>query len=245
MTGDEPPVRLGFLYPGHAAEDDYPRMAAMAGDDVIVDVVHTSVGEDAHRIDALLDLGGSERLLEGAAELKRRGVDAAIWACTSGSFVFGRDGAEQQAYEIEELLGVPAASTSIAFVAAIGALGLRRVAIAATYPEDVARAFADYLAEHGIQAIAVDSEDIVTAAEVGTLGREAVIEFVSAGDHPEAEALLVPDTALHTAEWIDELEERLGKPVLTANQVTMWHALALAGRLRRVEGLGRLFRDAV
>ena len=243
MEGDEEPVRLGFLYPGYAAEDDYPRMAEMVGDDVVVDVVHTSVGEDAHRVDALLDLGGSERLLEGAAELKRRGVDAAIWACTSGSFVFGRAGAERQAYEIEDFLGIPTSSTSLAFVAAIQALGLRRVAIAATYPEEVTRAFGDYLAEYEIEATSAGSQDIITAAEVGTLERDSVIDFVTAGDHPEAEAVLVPDTALHTAAWIEELEQRLGKPVLTANQVTMWHALQLAGRARRVEGLGRLFRE--
>jgi maleate cis-trans isomerase len=166
-----------------------------------------------------------------------------MWACTSGSFVFGREGAARQAAEVETYLGVPTASTSMAFAEAIPAIGARRVSIAATYPDDVARAFADYLAEWGIEAVAVGSEDIITAVEVGTLGRERVLSFVAAGDHPDAEAVLVPDTALHTVEWIDELEQTLGKRVLTANQVTMWHALRLAGRERPVaDGLGSLFR---
>lgn len=235
-------VRLGFLYPGYAAEDDYPRMAEILDDGVRVEVVHTSVGEDAHRVDALLDIGSTERLIEGARELQRRGgVDAAIWACTSGSFVFGPEGAARQAREIEEFLGVPSSSTSIAFVEAVRSLGLRRVAIAATYPEEVARAFADYLGAAEIEAVSTGSQGIITAAEVGMLGRERVLEFVAAGDEPSAEAVLVPDTALHTVAWLSELEATLGKPVLTANQVTMWHALRLAGRPRRAEGLGRLF----
>lgn len=236
---------LGFLYPGHAAEDDYPRMAETLRAAVRVEVVHTTVGEDAHRVDALLDLGGSARLLEGARELRRRGASVAMWACTSGSFVFGWEGARRQVEEVAALAGVPASSTSFAFVEAVRAVGARRVAIAATYPEDVARVFADFLAAAGIETVATGGEGIITAAEVGTLGRERVLSFVAAGDDARAEAVLVPDTALHTAAWLEELEERLRKPVLTANQVTMWEALRLAGALKAQEGLGSLFRKAV
>lgn len=64
-------MRLGFLYPGHAAEDDYPAMAGHLHPSPAVQVVHASVGEDAHRIGALLDLGSATRLAE-AATLQRR-----------------------------------------------------------------------------------------------------------------------------------------------------------------------------
>lgn len=59
-------------------------------------MVHTTVGEDAHRIDALHDIGAPERLDLGAEQLAGR-VDAVVWACTSGSFVRGWGGARQQA----------------------------------------------------------------------------------------------------------------------------------------------------
>ncbi len=242
MTSDQQPVRVGFLYPGFAAEDDYPRMAAVLGDRVAVEVVHTSVGTDAHREDALLDLGSSERLRAGAAELGARGVDAAVWACTSGSFVFGWEGARRQVDDLTDALGVPASSTSFAFVGAIEALGVRRVAIAATYPEDVALRFAEFLAVPGIETLAVTDRNIITAAEVGTLEHDAVLAHIAGGDHPDAEAVLVPDTALHTAAWIDEIEAALGKPVLTANQVSLWEALRLVGHRSAQQGLGRLFR---
>ena len=235
-------MRAGFLYPGHAAEDDYPRMGARVVPPVEAVVVHTSVGIDAHRVDDLLDLGDSTRLIVGAEQLRAAGVDVAMWACTSGSFVFGSAGARRQALDVEEHAGVPASSTSFAFVHALEALAIGRVAIAATYPDDVARAFEAFLGEHGVSVTSVGSEDILTAAEVGTFGRERVVGFVAAGDHPDAAAVLVPDTALHTAAWVDELEEALGKPVLTANQVTMWEAIRLAGVEPRADGLGMLFR---
>lgn len=236
------PVRLGFLYPGYAAEDDYPLMASRLDPSPHVQVVHTSVGEDAHRVDALLDLGGPGRLADGAAELDH--VDAVIWSCTSGSFVFGWDGATEQVAPLAAQLGVPSSSTSFAFVEAIRSLGVTKVAVAATYPADVTAAFVAFLAEAGIEVVASGAQDIITATEVGTLAPERVIDFVTSGDHPDAQAVLVPDTALHSVGVVAELERRLGKPVLTANIVTMWEALRLADALDGIagDGLGALFR---
>ncbi|HEY0537071.1 MAG TPA: maleate cis-trans isomerase [Actinoallomurus sp.] len=232
---------VGILYPGRSAEDDYPVMERLLSE-VSLPVVHTLMREDAHRVDALLDIGGPDVLSEGARELRALGVGTAIWACTSGSFVFGWDGAAEQVAGVEAAAGVPASSTSFAFVNAVRHLGLRRVAVAATYPADVAERFAEFLDGAGIEVVALSCRGIVTAAEVGTLGREDVLGFVAANDHPDAEAVLVPDTALHTVAWLDDLEERLGKPVLTANQVSVWEGLRIAGDRTMRTGLGILFR---
>lgn len=242
-TGSPAPnaVRLGFLYPGYAAEDDYPAIETMLGPEVRIDLVHTGVGEDAHREDALLEIGGRERLGPGAEELRARGVDAGVWACTSGSFIFGWEGAQAQVDALTEDLGVPASSTSFAFVNALAALGVTRVALAATYPADVAERFAEFLGRAGVEVVATGAQDIITAAEVGTLGPDATVDFVVAGDHPDAQAVLVPDTALHSVRLLERLESAVGKPVLTANQVTVWEALRLSGRRVDRDGLGALF----
>lgn len=234
-------VRLGFLYPGFAAEDDYPLLADRVRPPVEAHLVHTTVGEDAHRIDALLDLGSAERLTAAAEELRGTGIAAAMWACTSGSFVFGWEGARRQVDELATALDVPVSSASFAFVSAAAHLEARRVAVAATYPDDVAASLVDFLAAGAIETVQLASRGIVTAAEVGTLGRDDVIGFVTANDHPEADAVVIPDTALHTAAWLEDLEEAVGKPVLTANQVTVWEALRLAGQPTVGDGLGRLF----
>jgi maleate cis-trans isomerase len=234
-------VRLGVLYPSSAAEDDYARVAERLGDSVAIDVVNTTIGEDAHREDALRDTGDVRRLLAGAEELRDRAVDSVMWACTSGSFVFGLDGAREQAAAIGRALGVPASSTSLAFVAALERLSIRRVAIAATYPEEVTRMFARLLADAGVETAATGSLGIITGTEVGGLGREDVLELVAAHDRPDAQAVLVPDTALHSIAWLGELERAAGKPVLTANQVTAWYGLQLAGHDTPRAGLGTLF----
>lgn len=240
--GPEAATRLGFLYPGYAAEGDYPLLADCLGSDVVAEVVHTSVGDDAHRIDALLDLGGERRLAEGARTLATRSPHAAMWACTSGSFVFGWAGANEQVAALAEILGVPVSSTSFAFVRAAHSLGVRRVAVAATYPVEVADRFRDFLTAGGLEVVRSRGYDIETAGEAGTLDRDEVRHMAMAGNTVAAQAVLLPDTAMHTAAYIEGLEHACGKPVLTANQVTMWMALRLAGRKEPHATLGRLFR---
>jgi maleate cis-trans isomerase len=41
---------------------------------------------------------------------------------------------------------------------------------------------------------------------------------------------------------IEPLEQDLGKPVITGNQATMWHAMRLAGVQESIAGYGRLLR---
>ncbi|CAN7278215.1 maleate cis-trans isomerase [Mycolicibacterium frederiksbergense] len=232
---------VGLLYPGHSAEDDFPALEDRIAGAVRLPVVITSVGEDAHRVDALLDLGSDARLADGAAQLASERPDAVMWACTSGSFVFGAAGAADQVSAVAAAAGVPASSTSIAFVDALRFLGLHRVAVAASYPDDVAQHFVAFLSAGGAEVVSMGSHGIYTAAEVGTLEPARVIEMVTAADHPDAEAVLVPDTAMHTLAIIEALEDAVGKPVLTANQVTVWKGLHLLGEVPALPGLGTLF----
>ena len=241
---DMPPARshvaVGILYPGYSAEDDYPRAEALLGGPALP-LVHTEMRVDAHRVDALLDIGGDDVLAAGWKELPQP-LDAVVWACTSGSFVFGWDGAAAQVASLRAVAGVPASSTSFAFVDACRHLGVTRVAVGATYPDDVAARFVDFLASAGIEVLTLSSRGIVTAAEVGTLPEQTVLDFAAAADHADAEAVLLPDTALHTIGLLDALEQRVGKPVLTANQVSIWQGLRLAGAAGPRPGFGALFR---
>ncbi|MFG3180988.1 maleate cis-trans isomerase family protein [Streptomyces nigra] len=232
---------LGFLYPGHSAEDDYPRIEQLLAADIRLDLVHTDIGEDAHRVEALRRMGSPEQLATGIEELRLTGAEAVVWACTSGSFVYGWEGAHEQVRSLAQAAGMPASSTSFAFVHAIREIGVRRVAVGATYPDDVAGLFAEFLRAGGADVVAVRGAGIVTAAEVGTWGEKELFALARDADDAGAEAVLLPDTALHTASHIPALEEALGKPVLTANQVTVWEGLRLADRRVNAPALGALF----
>lgn len=233
-----PPPTVGIIYPGHAAEDEYPVAARLLG--VHLPVVHV-YGTDLHAIPELTDLGAPHRLAAAARELSVHAPQSVMWACTSGSFVLGPDGAAHQAAELARVAGVPSSSTSLAFVDALAHLGSARVAVAATYPADVTALFAELLTAAGLEVVALSGAGIDTAAEVGALGTDAVRRLATGTVDPRAEVVLVPDTAMRTLAVLPELEARLGRPVLTANQVTIWQGLRLAGVRPRSPDLGTLF----
>ena len=232
-------LKIGILYPLYSAEDDYPRLAAALEPPVEVKVVHTD-SPNLHRIDESLITGSREYLLAGAEELRPHNVAVCLWACTSASFAFGVEGAQRQAQDLVDTLGVPASSTSLAFLSASKALGLKRVAVAATYPEELSNAFRAFLETGGVEVVHMGCLGVWTGDEVALIEQEEVLRFACANDHPDAEAVLIPDTALHTVDFLPDLEAEVGKTVLTANQVTMWEALRLANRLTPQSDLGRL-----
>ena len=162
-----------------------------------------------------------------------------VYACTSGSFGCAA-GPEQQAAEMAAEAGVPAINTTQAFGAAVRALGVQRVAVAGTYPAATVALFAAYLRRHGVSVLAQSALNLPTGDAVTELPAAEVYRFIASGDDPAAEAVLVPDTALTTTQHIAGLEGELGKPVLTANQVTVWYALRVVGVPARAPGFGRL-----
>ncbi|MEV5881863.1 aspartate/glutamate racemase family protein [Streptomyces sp. NPDC052020] len=232
---------LGLLCPGHSAEDDYPRIEQLLGSDIRVDLARTDAGEETRRTDALGRMGAPERLAAGVQELRHTGAEAVVWACADGSFAYGWEGAHEQVRSLARTAGMPASSTSFAFVHAIRELGVGRVAVGATYPEEVTALFADFLRADGIEVVGVHSAGGVPAAGGGARGEAEVLSLARRADRPDAEAVLLPDTALSTAAHVTTLEEELGKPVLTASQVTVWEALRLADRRVNAPELGSLF----
>lgn len=243
MTDTRTTPAVGILYPGHAAEDDYPALEAALGGTIRLPLVHTTIGVDEHTPEALLDTGSAERLAEGARRMNaEHPVDSMMWACTSGSFVYGYDGAHAQARALEEVAGVPASSTSLAYLHALEALGVSKVAVAASYPDDLAQHLRALLERAGIDVVTFAAHGIFTAAEVGLMGEADITRMIREVDVVEAEAMLVPDTAMHSLRWIDSFEAALGKPVLTANLVTVWEGLRITGHpVPELQRLGRLF----
>jgi maleate cis-trans isomerase len=239
VTTRTPTVAL--LYPGHAAEDDYPLAESALGGVVALPVVITDVESDDHTVEAMRAVGTGTRLLDGAQAARRHDPDALMWACTSGSFLYGWQGAHAQVSAVSEATGLPVSSTSLAFAAACRSLDITSVAIAATYPAPVADGFSTFLGDAGISVLSAAAHDIGTATEAGTVDGDNLFEMVRSVDSTDAQAILLPDTALHTIGWIADLEAAAGKPILTANQVTIWQGLQLLGLDLAADGLGRLF----
>ncbi|MBO1330497.1 Asp/Glu racemase [Streptomyces sp. VRA16 Mangrove soil] len=173
---------------------------------------------------------GRPNLLAGPVrELVDRGAEAVAYLCTACSFVNGVAGERALRDTMTEHGARQALTTSSAIIAALRAVGARRLAVVHPYQEPVDRLLATYLEASGFDVVALSSLGLDAVEDVYTVDEQRVQETVVAGDHSAADALLISCTAVPTYEALPHLEERLGKPVISANQATSCALLAAVG----------------
>lgn len=203
-------------------------------------VVETSAAESHHTKEHLLATGEVKRLLLPARRLVDAGCGAVAWVCTSGSFIGGAAWATSQVQALEAATGRPATSTSLALVEAVKSLGTEIVDVLSPYPEAVSVAFRTFFAECGIRVANVHSLGCPTGSDSHALDlRRQVADFGRA--HPRSShPLVIPDAAVNSLDLVTLLERDLGRPVLSANQATLWRGLSLLDLPRRVPNAGTL-----
>lgn len=245
--------RIGLLYPTpDCGERDFVELATRLDSTITVEFAYVpwgkSIGrledlDDASKLAALRQLGEVERLVAAAGQFTSP-PDVVSWACSSCSFVRGLDGAREQARALRVRAGVPASSTSLAFLAALDRLGLSQVALGSVYHPDLTAGFIDFLAAGGVTTVHQVSRDAASDRALAAWTPDQIIQLARDADIDTAHAVLIPETALHTTGLLADLERLLDKPVLTATSVTIWQALDQLGRHPTQSGLGTLFRPS-
>lgn len=226
-------VRIGIILPSGGTEPEYYEAVERASPPgrlyLVISRNGGNRGTGDHAVESLLETARVDYLEDAARRLARIGVDSIMWACTSGSFVIGVERARIQAAAIAKAAKTPASSTSLAFVDALQSLGLRRVAVVSPYPKDATELFLNFLRHIGVEIVSSRHLDNPSGWDSALFDQQKLVEICKATDVPAAQALVVPDTALPTLDILAELEQALDKPVLTANQVTLWKGYLLAG----------------
>ena len=171
--------------------------------------------------------------------LAQRGAQAVAYGCTSGSYVLGPAGDAAIATNMRTAAGVPATTTSTAAVAALRELGVRRVAVLSPHVDALNERQRAYLEGSGFAVVSMIG--LNRRGDIEAIEPDETRDLVAAGvDSPEAEAIFISCTGLRTAAIIGDLEAMLDKPVVTANQATLWHVARLAGAPAAAPGRGRL-----
>lgn len=152
---------------------------------------------------------------------------AVAYACSSGSFVRGLEG-ERALVTAMLGAGAPAATTtSGAMVEALAEVGASRIAVLTPYVNSVTARLHQFLADHGITISA--STGLGMLGEIWTLRAPEILAAARSLDLSDAQALFISCTNVPTYDLLGPLEDELGIPVLSANQVTMAAALRLTG----------------
>ena len=184
----------------------------------------------------------NEEVEQAALYLGSAKVDYIIYACTTGSFYKGPGYDRQIIEDIERVAGVPATATAVACVEALNHFAIKRLSVVSPYNEWQNGRLETYLNASGFVVLNVSGDPagaVAGAQGHNDLSPKSALAFSENKCLVEAEGMLCSCTAWRTLEIVSELENRLNKPVVTANQATIWMAfLALGVQPRR--GFGSL-----
>lgn len=181
-----------------------------------------------------------ERLEEEAEKLADASVDVIGFGCTSGSLLRGKGHEELIEERIRRASGVPAVATAGAVVRALRALGVRRVAVATPYIDEINLLEERFLAQYGFRVVNMVGLGLKDNLMIGRLGRGDVERLVGELRLEEADGIFISCTNLPTAELIGELERRHKRPVISSNTATLWAMLRECGLRVEIRGYGAL-----
>ena len=175
------------------------------------------------------DKDGIDKMNSEAAKaanyLRTASVDAVAYGCTTGSFYKGPGYDEELLNLIEKASGVPAVATAPASVEALKELGAKKISVATPYPEWNNRQLKIYYETMGFEILNVDAEPVASVAGsqgINDQDPESVLQFATTVCDSDADVLFCSCTAWRSFEIVEALEEAVGRPVITSNQVTAW-----------------------
>jgi maleate cis-trans isomerase len=192
----------------------------------------------------VLGLAEDASIEEAAKGLAPLGVSAIIYGRTSASYVRGIDGAADIVKRIADATGLPASTTSTAAVAALRHLRIRRVAVLSPHSDALNEKLRLFLESSGFEVVGMRGLNM--PGDIELLPPENIRDLVDDEvDRSDTDGVFVSCTSMRTAAVIDEIENKIRKPVVTALQATVWELLRLAGRPGVLPAMGRLYGDSV
>ena len=168
-------------------------------------------------------------------------LDAMIYGCTSGTVANG-------AREIEALVhqscpGIPVTNPVSAALAAFEHLGAKRISILTPYTEEVNLEMASYFTDHGMQIINIAGFGYESDIDMTGIPPQEIANAAVEVCDDDADLLFISCTAIRASLVIEEIEQTIGKPVVTSNQALVWHSLRLVGYADGIKGYGTLLND--
>lgn len=177
-----------------------------------------------------------------AALLPRRfAFDAIAYCCTSGATMIGEDRVDSMIRQChpDAVITDPLR----AFMAALEALGIKRIGLLTPYAPEVTTQMQNRLLQAGFRISALASFNQSDDFSVARISSDSILEGILAlGRRDDCDAVCVSCTSLRVLPVIARAERLLGKPVLSSNQVSAWHLLRLAQVRDRIDVAGRLFQ---
>ena len=224
-------ARIGLLFPAPNIAME-PEINAMKPEGVSVH--STRLRDEGQQADNVRRMAGG--IEEAAKLLATAKVNIIAYGCTTGSLVGGVGWDQELIQRIERASGVQATTTSTAVIRVFNELGIKKVAVATPYGEELNRLERAFFEAHGIRVLTMKG----LGGPDSTRSPEITYNLAREVDTPEAEAVFISCTGFKTITVIERLEKELQKHIFSSNTATMWDILKRLGIRDQIKGYGKL-----
>lgn len=234
--------RIGVIYPSDGVLDFEFWRCVPPGVSIHVTRVPSSAKMDASLAQSArhVIMAESTGLDEAAKTFSLIDAGSVAYACTAASFTRGVGYDTDIISRIEAGSGATATTTSTAAVAALRALGITKLAVAAPYEDEVCERLRRFMFDSGFDVVSLKNLGL-RGMDIGEVSDDGVHALGMGAMVQEADGLFLSCTGLRTIEVLQALENDLGRPVVSANQATMWHALRIGSVDATLDGLAQLY----
>lgn len=227
------PIGLGIITPSANSimERDFPRLE--------IPGVAFHFSRVLNSEDSLEQLSAMKERTREAAQLlsHTRWVKAIALGCTSGSFIGGVGYDESVCEIITGASKLPSVTTSGSILAALRALGMRKLAVFDPYEPWLSAKLIAYLEGNGFEVVSTHCNFGMTRTE-GLDEYGPINDWIVPRVPDEADGVYIGCTNFTWLRGIAPLEKAIGRPVVTSNLATVWKLLRIAGYPHQVSLAG-------
>ena len=169
-------------------------------------------------------------------------LDAIIYGFTSSSYILGLDSEIQLKNRLEERSGgAPVIIQCLAILQALKVLDSRRVSLIHPpwFTDEMDQLGVKYYESQGFEVVSHSSAKL--RSDYGEITPEQLHAYVLDHVPDNADSLVIGGGGFRAIGSIKALEQSLDRPVLSANQASMWAALNMAGITFSSASYGRIF----
>jgi maleate isomerase len=200
----------------------------------------------------------ADDLVRGAKQFAAMRLEAVVVGHSSSSILGGKGWDAAVVAGLSQIVapGTAVTTNGLDSFAALGVSGVRRpfLVLPPWFNDDIVSAGVRYYTDHGFAPAGhlrydpgrkwrdLPPGDLYAHGMGFEQDVEPLYAQIRAACPAEADGVLIAGTGFRCVAILEDLERDLGRPVLSANQLSLWHCLRLAGVATPVEGYGRLFQ---
>jgi maleate cis-trans isomerase len=236
-------ARIGWIHPRVNSDIEVYDFYQAAPKDVVLVVTHLEVVDSARKE----EVEASLKLLERAVErLTLASVDFIMKNGAPVHLHYGNEGHQKILERLHAASKVPATTSSQALAEAFHSLGAKRILVISSWREEsvhLSDNLRNFLTSKSIEIAALEGIGRKQLSSYEKLGLAPAEIYHNALDacrkYPEVDAVYIQSGTMATMGIIDDLEQKIGKPVVSSNSANIWGSFKPLG-IKVGPGFGRL-----